>query len=256
MQPPRSGLPPEWIELAVDEIDSTNSEALRRAAAGERGPLWITARQQTRGRGRSGRTWASIGESLAATLLFAPAAPVPALAGLSLVAGIASHDAVAAALPGAARAEVRLKWPNDVLIGRAKVSGILVETSLFGTEAVAAIGIGINVGAVPEVGGRETTALAAHGATADFREMSAALASALSRWLGIWSGGPGFAAIREAWLLRGGALGEPITVNAGGDLVAGRYAGLDADGGLLLDVGLGQPRKFSFGDVALASPTV
>ncbi len=224
---------------------------MRRAASGACGPLWITARLQTHGRGRSGRAWASAGQSLAATLMFAPGCPVTALAELSLVAGVAAHDAIAAALPGSARAQVRLKWPNDVLIGRAKVSGILVESSIVGGAAIAVIGTGINIGAVPSVEGRETSALAAHGSTADFAEMSARLANALSVWIGTWDAGRGFPAVRDAWFARAGALGEPMSVNAGGELVAGRFAGIDDGGALLLDVGSGQPRKFTFGDVAL-----
>jgi BirA family biotin operon repressor/biotin-[acetyl-CoA-carboxylase] ligase len=256
MHPSGPRLPTGWAALEFDEIDSTNAEAMRRAAAGERGPMWITARFQSRGRGRSGRTWASAGSSLAATLLFRPGCPVSALAGLSLVAGVAAHDAIVAALPDAGRPHVRLKWPNDVLIGRAKVSGILVESSIVGEDVVAVIGTGVNIARVPEVAGRETTALAEHGSSAGFADMSAGLAEALARWLGVWSDGRDFQAIREAWRERAGPLGELINVNAGSELVVGRYAGLDDDGGLLLDVGSGAPRKFSFGDVALLSPSV
>jgi BirA family biotin operon repressor/biotin-[acetyl-CoA-carboxylase] ligase len=256
MRPSTERLPAGWTAIEFDEIDSTNSEAMRRATVGERGPLWITARLQTRGRGRSGRAWASAGASLAATLMFSPRCPVPALAGLSLVSGVAAYDAIAGALPEAKRHLVRLKWPNDVLIGRAKLVGILVESSIIGEDVVAVIGTGINIGAVPDVGGRETTALVEHGSSADFASMSAALAEALARWIEVWSDGRGFSAIRQVWLERSGPVGEPMTVNAGGELVAGRYAGLDDDGGLLLDVGQGAPRKFSFGDVALAPPSV
>lgn len=256
MAPAHASLPPGWTSLTLDEVDSTNSEAMRRAAAGERGPLWITARIQTRGRGRSGRTWASAAESLAATLMFSPGCPITALAGLSLVAGVAAHEAIAAALPDGLRQETRLKWPNDVLIDRAKVCGILVETSIFGVQPVAVIGTGINIGAMPDVEGRQTTALVTHGSTADFDEMRSALAAALARWLAVWSEGAGFAAVREAWMTRGGVLGEPISVNTGTGPISGRYAGLDDDGGLLLDVGPGPLQKFSFGDVALRSPTV
>jgi len=249
-------LPSGWTGLAFDEIDSTNSEALRRAAAGERGPLWITARHQIRGRGRSGRTWASAGGSLAATLLFAPGCALAALAELSLVAGVAAHVAIAAELPADARTPVRLKWPNDVLIGGAKVCGILVETSMFGADLVAAIGTGINVAEPPEIEGRTGTSLAEHGASADVAGVGGSLAIAMAEALSTWDGGRGFAVIRRAWLDRAGALGEPMSVHAGGEKVVGLYAGLDHDGGLLIDVGAGERRKFSFGDVALGRPRV
>lgn len=248
---PEDCFPVGWRVHAFDAIDSTNAEAMRLAAGGERCPLWITARHQTSGRGRSGRTWASAGASLAATLLFAPRCPVSALSQLSLVAGVAGYNTVAAVLPDTARALVRLKWPNDVLIGMAKVSGILVESSIFGEQAMVAIGTGINIEAAPCIAGRDITAIGAHGADADFAGLSAALARSLAHWLAVWADGAGFEAIRQAWLDRGGPLDAPMTVNAGGELAAGRYAGLDVDGGLLLSIDPDGMRKFSFGDVAL-----
>ncbi len=229
---------------------------MRRAVTGERGPLWITARVQTRGRGRSGRSWASAGDSLAATLLFAPACAMTALPHVSLVAGVAAHDAIAGALPTASRASCRLKWPNDVLIAGAKVSGILVESTILGAGPIVAIGTGINVRQVPSLDDRAVAALAAHGATADVAVVGRSLAHALAHWIAVWAAGNNFAAVREAWLARAGAAGEPMSVNAGGERIAGRFAGLDADGGLLLDDQSGVRRKFSFGDVALGAPRV
>ena len=179
-----------------------------------------------------------------------------ALAQLSLVSGVAAHDAISAVLPETARYRVRLKWPNDVLIDRAKVSGILVETSTFAHDTVAVIGTGINIGAAPEIAGRDTAALLANGASAGFDEVSRRLAIALAKWIGTWDRGREFSAVRQAWLARAGALGGPMAVNVGGEVVAGRFAGLDGAGGLLLDVGYGPPRIFSFGDVALVSPSV
>lgn len=251
-----STLPAGWASVAFGEIDSTNTEAMRRAVSGERGPLWITASVQTRGRGRSGRAWASAGDSLAATLLFAPGCPITALPQLSLVSGVAAHDAIASALPPQTRAECRLKWPNDVLIAGAKVSGILVESTILAGVPVVAIGTGINVRRLPSLDDRPVTALAAHGATTNVAAVSHALAHALASWLGIWAAGTGFAAIREAWLGRAGPAGELMTVNADGERVSGRFVDLDADGSLLLDDQSGMRRKFSFGDVALGAPRV
>ncbi|MGE3916689.1 MAG: biotin--[acetyl-CoA-carboxylase] ligase [Hyphomicrobiaceae bacterium] len=248
-------LPVGWKGLAFDEIDSTNSEALRRAGSGERGPLWITARRQTQGRGRSGRVWASADASLAATLLLAPSCAVAALPQLALVAGVAASDAVLAMLPQDARCRVRLKWPNDVLVGGAKVTGILIESSIFGSELVAVIGIGTNVGARPDLGRSDVTSLADNGSTAGAGELSRTLAHALAHWLAVWREGGGLSEIRDAWLARAGRVGEPMTVNAGGEKVAGVFAGLDEDGALLLETG-GALRRFTFGDVALGATRV
>ena len=81
--------------ISLDEVGSTNAEAFARARAGERGPLWITARRQTAGRGRRGRTWVSEPGNLYASLLLTDPAPPPRAAELSLVAALAVHDALA-----------------------------------------------------------------------------------------------------------------------------------------------------------------
>lgn len=240
-----------WAHIAFDEIDSTNLEALRRAAAGERGPLWITALVQTRGRGRSGRNWASADGSVAATLLFAPDCPIGRLPELALVAGVAAYDAIASVVPADRRAAVRLKWPNDVLIDGAKVSGILIESTTFGATTVVAIGTGINVLAVPRLDGRAVAALAEQGAGTSVDEMAAALARSLAEWLDAWASGRGFARIREAWLERAGPIGERMSVNSGEGPVSGTFAGLDSDGALLLDDDGAVTRRFTFGDVAV-----
>ncbi len=242
--------------IGFDEIDSTNAEALRRAAQGEQGPLWITAARQTLGRGRSGRSWVSAPGALAATLLFRPTCDVACLPQLSLVAGVAAYDAIAEALPVADRSSLRLKWPNDVLLGAAKVSGILVESMMLGQAVTAAIGIGINVDVAPDVGGRSVVSLASHGATRNAAEVGISLYGQLGRWLDVWDGGANFGEIRTAWLARGSALGEPMSINAGDGPVTGRFAGLDADGALLLDVGDEAARRFTFGDVALGAAAV
>ncbi|MGE0766152.1 MAG: biotin--[acetyl-CoA-carboxylase] ligase [Hyphomicrobiaceae bacterium] len=249
-------LPSGWTHIGFEEIDSTNAEAMRRAASGERRPLWITARRQTRGRGRSGRSWTSVEGSLAATLLFRPSCALCVLPQLSLVAGVATHAAVTAALPQESRHRCGLKWPNDVLIDGAKVSGILVESAVVGTEPAVAIGIGINAGAAPVFADRLASGLAQFGAATATEKMSNLLASALAHWLAIWSGGDGFEDVRAGWLQRGSSVGDRMTVHAGDVQVMGYFSGLDADGSLLVSDDGGVIRRFTFGDVALGAPRV
>src|SRR5260370_16553801 len=83
----------------LDFVDSTNAEALRLAKAGERGPLWIVAKEQGRGRGRRGRAWVSPAGNLHATLMLTDPAPPAAAPQLGFVAGLALHDAAVAAAP-------------------------------------------------------------------------------------------------------------------------------------------------------------
>src|SRR5690606_17114565 len=97
-----------------ETLGSTNAEALALARAGERGPLWVTARSQSAGRGRRGAAWVSPPGNLYASLLLADAPPARAPQ-LSFVAALAVHDAVAQVAPDMAP-RLRLKWPNDLLL--------------------------------------------------------------------------------------------------------------------------------------------
>jgi BirA family biotin operon repressor/biotin-[acetyl-CoA-carboxylase] ligase len=219
---------------ALDEIDSTNLEAMRRAGAGERGPLWIAAGRQLSGRGRSGREWVSAPGNFAATLLVCPECPPAALHQLSIVAGVALHDALTALAPASHAAAIRLKWPNDVMVGLAKLAGILVETSTLRGQTVAAIGIGINITYAPSISGRATTRLIDWAPHATSETLLDPIDRSLAAWFETWRGGEGFAAVRGAWLQRSVAIGTPIVVHASGDRVAGSFAGIDDDGALLL----------------------
>jgi BirA family biotin operon repressor/biotin-[acetyl-CoA-carboxylase] ligase len=118
-----------YRSLVLDQVGSTNREALALAQCGETGPLWIAARRQTAGRGRGSRQWASVPGNLHASLLIELACVPAVTPQLALLAGVATLDAIREAACGGP-AGLRLKWPNDVLIGEAKCAGILVETSI------------------------------------------------------------------------------------------------------------------------------
>lgn len=245
---------PPILHLAT--VDSTNAEAMRRALSGERGPLWILADEQTSGRGRAGRSWSSGGGNLQASLLITSEAPPAKAYQLALVTGVAVFDTLAEVL-GPAHAQLRLKWPNDVFLAGAKAGGILIESSTLPPQGTApppglaaVIGIGINIASKPELPGRPTACLAEHGAAPEPAALLAVLARSMDAWLGIWAEGSGFAAVREAWLLRAHPLGEPMNIDTGEERVSGAFAGLDMDGALMLDTDAGV-RRFTFGDVSL-----
>jgi BirA family biotin operon repressor/biotin-[acetyl-CoA-carboxylase] ligase len=246
-----TALPPvEWL----DEVGSTNDEAHRRAAAGARGPLWIAARRQTAGKGRSGRAWIEAGEgNVAATLLFKPGCAPARLPELSLLAGVATYEAVAEALAGTGAGRIELKWPNDVLIDGAKVSGILIETGTYGAELLSLIGIGINVALAPDVTDRTVIHLAALGSPLAADAVLDLLVARMAHWLGVWEASDGFAAIRAAWAARAIPLGRPLQIKTHEGLVSGAFAGLDHDGALLIDLPETGRRRFTFGDVTALS---
>jgi len=215
-----------------DTLGSTNAEALALARAGERGPLWITAKSQSAGRGRRGSAWVSAPGNLYATLLLTePSAPAQAPQ-LSFVAALALHDAVSDVAPQLAPA-LAVKWPNDLLLGGKKLAGILIEGD---SEKVfaAAVGIGVNCASHPAETNHPATDLVASGAHVAPERLFAALVPALQRRLAQWQRGDGFAAIRADWLKRAAGLGEDIRVRLPERELFGRFEGLDAAGRLLL----------------------
>ncbi|AHB49560.1 biotin-(acetyl-CoA carboxylase) ligase [Hyphomicrobium nitrativorans NL23] len=236
--------------LRLPSVDSTNAEALRRAAAGERGPLWILADVQTAGRGRAGRSWVSAPGNLHASLLVTLAAPAPKAYQLSLVTGVAVYDAIRIAMQPAP-AGLCLKWPNDILIGTEKAGGILIESTTSSAGLSAVIGIGIDIASVPPDLGRPVTHLAAHGICPRPEGLLACIAAATEDWLAVWKEGHGFAAIRNAWLNRAHPIGERMSIDTGAERIGGAFHGLDDDGALILDTDTGA-RRFTFGDVSLA----
>lgn len=223
--------------IAYETLGSTNAEALARARAGERGALWITSAKQETGRGRRGSAWTSPQGNLYASLLLTDPAP-PALAPqLSFVAALALHDAVAECAPHIGPL-LKVKWPNDLLLGGAKLAGILIEGEsdpAFAQRTLnIVIGLGVNCAAHPQGTPYPATDLAAAGATVTPAQLLAALAQAMQRRLAQWARGDGFAAIRADWLKRAAGLGNDIRVRLPEREFSGRFEGLDDAGHLLV----------------------
>jgi BirA family transcriptional regulator, biotin operon repressor / biotin---[acetyl-CoA-carboxylase] ligase len=235
--------------LHFETAGSTNAEALRQFASGTEAPFWIVADEQSEGRGRSGRRWHSPKGNLYATLGLRPGVSPAEATQLSFVAALAAYDAIASHLPAEQVGALRLKWPNDILLGGAKIAGILIESAAYPRTAglAAAIGIGINVAQAPADTGRPVAALglAPNARAAVFEE----LARAFDAWLDRWDLARGFAAIRDAWLMRAHAMGEPLNVSLNGSTIRGRFQGLDERGALRLKTDAGDVIAVTAGDV-------
>lgn len=217
--------------IAVEEIGSTNAEALARARDGERGLLWIVARRQNAGRGRHGREWQTLEGNLAASLLIVEDLPLPIAATLGFVAGLAVHEAIRICAPGL---EIALKWPNDVLAGEAKLAGILLESEPRGSAVALVVGIGVNVAAAPGMLPYPATSLAARGRHVHREALFAALADAWLDYMRLWDHGRGMARIRTLWLDRAAGLGGPVTVRIGGRSMRGIFETLDESGRMMV----------------------
>ncbi len=238
---------PDPLIKVVAEIASTNSALLARLAEGEapREGHWLVADRQTAGRGRAGRVWTGgYGNFMGSTAVaLRDGEMLPQT--LALVAGVSVHRALLAVAPDLAG--LMLKWPNDLLVGEAKLGGILLERQ---RDAVI-VGIGVNLAEAPEVPGRRTLSLAAlgHGVSRD--AFASALAEAWAEDLTAWHGG-GWPVLREAWLGRalpkGTMLGANLTEEGH---VIGAFAGLEPDGAVLLRLADGAVRAIHAGDVEL-----
>ncbi len=218
--------------ISFETLGSTNAEALARARTGEHGPLWITARSQTAGRGRRGSQWVSPPGNLYASLLLSEPSPPPLAPQLSFVAALALHDALCdcAARLGPL---LKVKWPNDLLLGSDKLAGILIEGESAPAFAIVA-GFGVNCASHPPDTAFPATDLLLAGAPVAPEALFIALSAATIRRLAQWQSGAGFTAIRADWLARAAGLGEDIRVRLPEREVAGRFEGLDPDGRLLV----------------------
>ncbi len=228
-----SGWPSGYGLTRFAEIDSTNEEARRLAAGGQRDPVWIVAERQTAGRGRRGRAWDSPTGNLAATLLIAPDRPASECAQLSFVTAIAAADTVAGFAPGA---DVKVKWPNDVLGDGRKLVGILLESASgeSGRAAWLAIGVGLNLAHFPPDTAFPATSIAALTGTAPgCDDALTELAAHFAKWYEIWRA-RGFAPVRDAWLARAAGLGSRIRARLSNEEVWGVFEGIDETGALML----------------------
>jgi BirA family biotin operon repressor/biotin-[acetyl-CoA-carboxylase] ligase len=216
--------------LHLRTIGSTNDRARTLAVAGAPHGALVTAAAQTSGRGRQGRVWTTqVGAAVTMSLVLRDPPPV-----LPLIAAVA----VAATIGD----DARIKWPNDVLVGGRKVSGILAEGRPH--EGWAVLGIGVNVAVdvallPPEVQGRAGSL----GRTrAEVEPFLSSLLAALSTWLAA-----PLAETLAAWRTRDALLGQAITWSDG----SGVAAGIDDAGELLVTLASGETIALNAGEVHL-----
>ena len=268
----------------VAETGSTNADLIALAASGVAEGLWLRAERQTAGRGRQGRAWVSpVGNLYASTLVrLRSADPPPAT--LALVAAVALEEVVRVYLPalpssrhpseswglspsartggdrpggpsfrwgddpgtgGGGAPTLQIKWPNDLLLDGAKLSGILLERS---GDAVV-VGIGVNLAHHPDDLDRPATSLAGYGPPPDAALFLETLADIFARWLARWRG-EGLGPVRARWLERAHPPGTALTARLpDGEAIDGLFDGMDADGALILRLADGTRRVIHAGDV-------
>jgi len=215
-----------WRLETYEELGSTSDLCATRAKAGEPEGFAVLALTQTAGRGSRGRSWQAPAGNLNLSVLLRPPTPAAQAGLFSLLAGIA----VAEALDPFFMSPTQLKWPNDIMLGGAKLAGILIEAAPVGAHLDwLVIGIGMNLREAPEIPGRTTTSLAAHGIDLTPAAAAAAILASLSRW---HDAAPD--AIQQTWLARAHPIGTPLEIRSQHGTRSGSFAGLSPTGELLL----------------------
>ena len=233
--------PPGWRLRVHESLPSTSDLLKQLAEVGEPEGLAVLARRQSGGRGRDGRAWESPLGNLYFSLLLRPGGPARDAGKWALLAALVMAEGLA---PFAADpAQLRLKWPNDVLLGEAKLAGVLCESAATtdGRLAWFVMGIGANLAAPPALPDRPTAGLG----PIPPEQVAASMLLALERLRQLWRR-EGFDAVRAAWMARGPALQAPLTLRGGR---SGHYAGLAEDGSLLL-ASEGRVQAVTTGEVA------
>jgi BirA family biotin operon repressor/biotin-[acetyl-CoA-carboxylase] ligase len=246
---------------AFDHIGSTNAEAMARARDGERGPMWFVTSEQTAGRGRRHRPWIAPRGNLASSVLEVIDVSPTVAATLGFAAGLALEAAlqkvsIEASLRSAGSDDMKfsLKWPNDVLAGRKKLAGILLEAeAVVDNRLAVVVGIGTNVLAAPEGTPTPATSLAALGVQIGAQDLFGALSDSWAEFRGIWDDGRGFGDIRKLWLERAAGLGQPVAIQSGNATAEGIFDTIDETGCMVIRTDEGKRVPISAGDVYFGS---
>lgn len=246
---PRLRLPDRFQLTELETVGSTNDEAKRlatTASAPDGTVVW--AHEQTAGKGRRERYWHSKPGNLYSSVLLRPNISAEHAGQIGFLTCLAVYDAIERYIGG--RADIHVKWPNDVLLNGKKISGILIEAASLPDAKLdwLVIGCGINLTHYPDDTNYPATSIQEEcGAGPAVAEMLELYIQALSSWLDTWQS-TGFASVRQAWLNHAQGLGEKIRVQLDSETLEGIFSKMDENGALILDTSTGL-RTITTGDV-------
>lgn len=246
------GLPRGYRLAVLEIVDSTNAVARQLSERGPSDRIVIWAKAQAAGRGRARRVWKSPPGNLYLSTILVPSVPLSRAYEISFLASVALVDCLLSLLPDTA--EVRVKWPNDVLINRAKVAGILVETEGDGAGGLshAILGVGLNLASAPEIENYPTTSVSEHGVDVVPADVLPRLIQLLETWRTRWET-EGRAVVLDAWRRHLYGLGAPVRVTVGSEAIEGTLDGVDAFGAAEIREPSGRLRRVTAGDMLIAS---
>ena len=242
--------------LRYDSLPSTNTEAARQAAAGAAEGLCVVAREQTAGRGRRRRAWASPKDAgLYFSVVLRPALDAHVWPLLTLAAALAARDA----LRHSCALDADIKWPNDLLACGRKLCGILAEAVETERGRACVLGVGINLrrdACPPELRDQATSVEEATGTTPDREAVLAALVRSLARRYERLHAPGGAVEIVNDWAASSSyATGRRVRVTLGDETFDGTTRGLEPDGALRVETNDGRIKLVRAGDVTAVRST-
>lgn len=236
-----------------EEIGSTNDEAFRLGIKGAPEGTALIAESQRAGKGRMQRSWYSpAGVNIYTSVILRPGFEAARAGQMSIAAGVAVAETLDPYCPG----NVRIKWPNDILIGGKKVCGILAQMKTTGSAIdFVVVGIGINVNIRPRQFSRDireiaTSLIMETGREIPRQELIISLYENMAKWYRELIQN-GFNPVKEKWLSLSSMIGKPVSVMFREEAVSGKAVGLAEDGSLILQTARNETVCVSAGDATL-----
>lgn len=242
--------PQKYSLFAFDEIDSTNSEALRMANSGAIGDFVILSKIQTGGRGTKGRQWESLEGNLHASILLQTEFDLKKNSQLPFLVANAVFEAINHfAKERDIKLDIKLKWPNDVLVDNKKLAGILLESVSLQDKNYVIIGIGVNIDKAPDIN-RQVICMKDLGF--DFENPNDFLNILMAKFEKLytqWKSDNNFIKTRKDWMRRAYNLNKVIIVDDGLRRISGVFKEIDFDGSMRLQLAGGQYCNVASGEV-------
>lgn len=241
----------KWLQkynlLAFEEIDSTNNEAKRLMQSGAFDRLVIWSKSQNQGKGRSGRVWESPEGNLYLSVLLPINCSLEQSAQLSFVMSLAIHDVITSlAIKNNLKLDIKLKWPNDVLVNGKKICGILMESLSEEVKDWVTIGMGLNVEKTPDI--ENTVSLKDLGIKIGVGEVLGMVMNQFDYYHDMWLIYE-FDKIRKIWLKSAYKLRKVITISNISNRISGVFEGVDKEGNIIIRLASGEKIPMNTGEV-------
>ncbi|PCJ24832.1 MAG: biotin--[acetyl-CoA-carboxylase] ligase [Rickettsiales bacterium] len=246
-----------WLEsynlLTLDKIDSTSAEAQRLARSSAEEDYVIISKEQSAGKATKGREWDSKPGNLYSSILISSKLGLERIPELSFLVANAVYDAITSlAISQEVELDIKLKWPNDVLINGKKTAGILLESIFVKDRHYVMIGIGVNLLHAPNHLNCPVTSLFDEGVhPGGAREFLNSLMTNFHRLYSGWLSDNNFAKTRSDWMGRAYNLNKVITIDDGLRRTSGVFKEISFDGSMVMQLASGQFCSLASGEIEL-----